>query len=181
MLLAQSILPLFQIFVRGSGNNILFAVSGVVYSILYTALTLLFLLVYNLKVEGLLIASSSAAILTALFIFVKGKYYSYFSIKQLDIVFSKTLIMYSLPLIPNTLAWWLYTSANRYIVLFFLGLEYSGIWAISYKIPTILTLIHHLFFMAWQEQSLREYNSPNRDNYYSEVLKNIYLCSWVVS
>ena len=119
----------------------------------------------------MLLANGIAALLTALFIFVKGRYYTYFSTKQFDIAFSKTLIIYSFPLIPDTVAWWLFNSANRYIVLFFLGLEYSGIWAISYKIPTILTMMHHLFFMAWQEQSLREYNSPNRDTYYSDVLK----------
>ncbi len=170
VILAQSILPLFQLFVRGSGENVLFAVSGVVYSILYTALTMLFLVFFKFKVGGLLIANAAAAAGTALFLFVKGKYYHNFSTKFLDLQFSKTLIFYSLPLLPNALAWWLYTSANRYVVLHFMGLEYSGIWAISYKIPTILAMVNHLFFMAWQEKSLREYNSPNRDKYYTEVL-----------
>ncbi|MBN2400400.1 MAG: lipopolysaccharide biosynthesis protein [Candidatus Aminicenantes bacterium] len=170
VLIAQSVLPLLQLFVRGSGKNILFALSGVVFSVLYTALTMLFLIFYKFKVEGLLIANATAAIGTALFLFVKGKYYRKFSVKFLDIQFGKTLIFYSLPLLPNALAWWLYTSANRYVVLHFLGLEYSGIWAISYKIPTILAMVNHLFFMAWQEKSLREYNSPNRDKYYTEVL-----------
>jgi O-antigen/teichoic acid export membrane protein len=170
VLLAQSIMPLLQLFVRGSGKNVLFALSGVVYSVLYTGLTMLFLIFYKFKVEGLLIANAAAAIGTALFLFVKGKYYINFSTKYLDIQFSKTLIFYSLPLLPNALAWWLYSSANRYVVLHFLGLEYSGIWAISYKIPTILAMVNHLFFMAWQEKSLREYNSPNRDKYYTEVL-----------
>jgi len=76
-----------------------------------------------------------------------------------------------MPLIPNHIAWWLFSSANRYLVLYFLGLEVSGIWAISYKIPTLLTLVSTLFFMAWQEKALREYSSPNRDNYYTEVLE----------
>jgi O-antigen/teichoic acid export membrane protein len=170
VILAQSILPLFQLFVRGSGENVLFAVSGVVYSVLYTALTMLFLVFYKFKLEGLLIANAAAATGTALFLFVKGKYYLNFSKELLDIQFCKTLIFFSLPLIPNVLAWWLYTSANRYVVLHFMGLEYSGIWAISYKIPTILTIINNLFFMAWQEKSLREFNSPTRDKYYTDVL-----------
>lgn len=171
VLLGQAVLPLLQLFVRGSGQNMLFAVSGVVYSILYTSLTLLFLVLFQFKVEGLLIANAAAAICTVLFLFAKGKYYLNFSTKLIDLQFSKTLLWYSLPLIPNSLAWWLYSSANRYIVLYFLGLEFSGVWAISYKIPTILTMVNHLFFMAWQEKSLREYSSPNRDQYYTEVLE----------
>ncbi|CAB1065277.1 hypothetical protein D1BOALGB6SA_10074 [Olavius sp. associated proteobacterium Delta 1] len=171
ILLAQSVLPLFQIFARGSGKNTLFALSGVVYSILYTTLTLLFLVLYKFKVEGLLVANAAAAMATSLFIFVKAKHYSSFSTKHIDVEFSKTLLFYSMPLIPNHIAWWLFSSANRYLVLYFLGLEVSGIWAISYKIPTLLTLVSTLFFMAWQEKALREYSSPNRDNYYTEVLE----------
>jgi len=171
VLLAQASLPLFHLFARGSGKNILFAVSGVIYTIIYTSLALLFLVFCKFRVEGLLIANAASAIVTSLFVLVKGKYYSNFSTKHIDFEFSKTLLFYSLPLIPNTLAWWLFSSANRYVVFYFLGLESSGIWAISYKIPTVLTMVHHLFFMAWQEKALREYSSPNRDNYYSEVLQ----------
>jgi O-antigen/teichoic acid export membrane protein len=170
LLLTQSISPVTQIFARGNGKNVLFAVSGVLYTIIYTILTLLFLVVYGLKVQALFIANISANLGLTIFVLVKGKYYGCFDRKKIDFALCKKLILFSLPLIPNSLGWWLYSSANRYIVLFFLGLESSGVWAISYKIPTILTLFHSLFFLAWQEKSIREYNSPNRDKYFNDVL-----------
>ncbi len=171
LLLVQSLFPLIQIFTRGVGNNILFAISGVVYSFIYTGFTLISLLLLNLKIDGLLIANVFALIATIVFVFIFGKMKYFINIKAIDIKFIKEIVKYTLPTIPNSYSWWLFSSANRYIILYFLGLEFAGIWAISYKLPTILTIFTSLFFMAWQEKSIKEFNSPNRDEYFSRVLK----------
>ena len=43
------------------------------------------------------------------------------------------------------------------------------------KFPTILTTITSIFYLAWQESAIQEYNSPNRDKFYSEVFKKYYI------
>ena len=171
LLLLQSLFPLVQIFTRGVGKNMLFAASGVVYSFFYTGFTILSLLVFHLKVDGLLLANIVAIIITVIYLLVYGNMFQYISFRYFDRKFIKEIIVYSLPIIPNAYSWWLYSSANRYVILYFLGLEFSGIWAISYKLPTIFTMFSGIFFMAWQEKSIREFNSPNRDEYFSSVLK----------
>ena len=161
-----------QIFLRGTGKNILFALVGVIYSFCYTGFTLVSLLILHYKVDGLLMANIFATIITIIFIVIYGKLFRYINLKYVEIKFIKEIIIYSLPIIPNAYSWWLYSSANRYIILYFLGLEFSGIWAISYKLPTIFTIFSGLFFMAWQEKSIREFENPSRDQYFSSVLKN---------
>jgi len=170
LIATSAMLPLMQIAARGNGKNTLFAVSSVVYASVYTAFTILFVVVYQMHVEGMLYANISANICTFLFIFAKGKYYATLDKKLIDLQFCKELILFSFPLIPNALAWWAFSSANRYIVLYFLGLEANGIWSISYKIPTIFSIFTGIFFMAWQEKAIREYNSPDRDRYFMTVL-----------
>lgn len=171
LLLLQGIFPLIQIFTRGVGKNMLFAISGIVYSFCYTGFTILSLLVFHLKVDGLLLANIVATIVTIIYILIFGNLFKYLRFKYIDKKFMKEIIVYSLPIIPNAYSWWLYSSANRYIILYFLGLEFSGIWAISYKLPSIFTILTGLFFMAWQEKSLKEFNRPDRDEYFSNVLK----------
>lgn len=171
LLLSSTILPLLQIFSRGNGKNTLFAGSSVVYSLIYTIFTVQLVVVYKLRVDGILYANIAANIITFIFIYISGKYYANFDIKYFDFGFCKELIIFSLPLIPNALAWWLFSSANRYIVLYFLGLEVNGIWSISYKIPTILSIFTGIFFMAWQEKAIKAYNDPERDKYYTNILK----------
>jgi O-antigen/teichoic acid export membrane protein len=170
LFLSSAFLPLMQITARGNAKNGLFAGSSVVYSLVYTIFTLLLVVVYGLKVDGILYANIAANLVTFLFIFLYGKYYSCFDKKLIDLQFCKELILFSFPLIPNALAWWAFSSANRYIVLYFLGLEQNGIWSISYKIPTIFSIFTSIFFMAWQEKAIREYNNPDRDRYYTEIL-----------
>lgn len=170
LLLSSTMLPLLQMFSRGNGKNALFAGSSVVYSFIYTIFTLLLVVVYKFKVDGILYANIAANIVTFMFIYISGKYYSNFNIKQFDYVFCKELIIFSLPLIPNALAWWLFSSANRFIVLYFLGLELNGIWSVSYKIPTIISIFTSIFFMAWQEKAIKVYNNPERDKYYTDIL-----------
>lgn len=174
LLLLQSFFPILQMFIRGIGRNITFAIIGVIYSFFYTVFTLISLIILDLKVEGLIIANILATLFSIIFVLIYGKLYDFFSLKDFSYKFSKELISFSIPIIPNSYSWWLFSSANRYIILYFLGLEFSGIWAISYKLPTIFTIFSSIFFMAWQEKSIKEFNNPNRDKYFSDVL-NKYL------
>lgn len=59
----------------------------------------------------------------------------------------KAMILYSLPLVMNALAWWLNNASDRYILTFFCGTAINGIYAVSYKIPTILSTIQTIFIM----------------------------------
>lgn len=170
LILSSSLLPIMQIFSRGNGKNALFAGSSVMFSFIFTAFTILFLVVFKLKVEGVLYANITANVATFMFIYFTGKYYSNFDLKQFNYFFCKELLVFSLPLIPNSIMWWLFSSANRYIVLYFLGLELNGIWSISYKIPTVIAIFTSIFFMAWQEKSIKVYNDPGRDTYYTDIL-----------
>ena len=171
LLLLQSLFPLVQIFTRGVGKNMLFAASGVIYSFCYTGFTIVSLLVLHSKVDGLLLANIVATVVTVLYILIFGNLLQYIRFRYIDKKFMKEIVLYSLPIIPNAYSWWLYSSANRYIILYFLGLEFSGIWAISYKLPSIFTMFTGIFFMAWQEKSLRYFEKPDRDEYFSTVLK----------
>jgi len=171
LLVTSAILPVLQIAARGNGRNALFAVSGVVYASVYTAATLILVVGCHLKVEGMLLVNIAANIVTAVFIAVQARYHRAIDRTRIDYGFCKELILFSIPLIPNALAWWAFSSANRYIVLYYLGLEQNGIWSISYKLPTILSVFTSIFFMAWQEKALREFESSDRDEYFSTVLK----------
>lgn len=171
VLLTSALLPLFQMMARGSGRNALFALSGVVYALFYTVFSLGLVVYLQMKVEGLLMATITANTGTMLFLLAAGRYHRMLDSRMIDISFIRELVTYSVPLIPNALAWWLYTAASRLVILLFLGIESTGIWAVANKIPTILALFNSIFFMAWQEKGLREYDNPDRDAYYSGVLK----------
>ena len=55
------------------------------------------------------------------------------------------MLSYSIPLIPNTLMWWIMNASDRYAIVLFMGVSANGIYAIANKIPTVLNLLYSIF------------------------------------
>lgn len=165
----------FQQSIRGLGFNKLYASNSVINAFLYSGIAIFLLVRYDLKVEGLLIANIVALLVTGVQLFFRAKLYRYISFPNFSWSHLKRMINYSLPLMPNSLSWWAMSSANRYFIMFFVGVVANGIFAISYKVPTIVTMFVGIFSLAWQEKSILTFDSDERDKYYSDVFKK-FLC-----
>lgn len=170
LILFQSIFLLTQQCVRGQGDNKTYVVSGILYTLLYASFTLVSLAVLHLKVDGIVTANILAIILVNVFVLFRNKLYRYFSLAEFDLRFAKELLRYSVPLIPNSLSWWAISSLNRYLILVFIGIGANGIFAISYKIPTILLVFISIFNFSWQEKAITTHSQADKEAYYSVVL-----------
>lgn len=171
ILALQILYNFFQQSIRGLGLNKLYASNSIINAFLYCGLSIFLLTSTNLKVEALLIANIAALFVTCLQLFVRSKIYknispAYFSWEHL-----KKLCKYAIPLMPNSLSWWAMSSANRYLILLYIGTSANGIFAISYKIPTIMTMLVGIFSLAWQEKSILKYDSEDRNKYYTDVFR----------
>ena len=81
----------------------------------------------------------------------------------------KAMILYSLPLVMNALAWWLNNASDRYILTFFCGTAIYVIYAVSYKIPTILSTIQTIFYNAWSISAITEFDKDDRDGFIGNI------------
>lgn len=68
----------------------------------------------------------------------------------------KSMLRYSIPLIPTTIFWWITSVSDRYMIAYFLGTEANGLYAVACKIPTVLTLLSTIFLEAWQFSAIEE-------------------------
>ena len=160
----------FSQFVRGIGNNKEYVIRSLTISFLYVLFSIIALVYLQLKVEGLIYANILAGFAGSVLLVVRTGLYRYFKTNEFSFAFSKKLLAYSTPLMPNNLSWWAVSSANRYIILILLGASANGIFAIAFKLPTILSMFISIFYLAWQEKAIRNYNNEDRDNYYSLTL-----------
>jgi O-antigen/teichoic acid export membrane protein len=150
----QSFFIVFQQMVRGIGLNQLFVRSSILYSLIYALLAGLSLVFTQAKINGLIAANVLGSVVTCIYLVWSGNLSRYLSFSAVSWDFSRTLLGYSIPLIPNTLSWWAISSANRYFILAWCGKAANGIFSISQKIPTLLLLFTGIFYQAWQEKSL---------------------------
>src|ERR1700744_2331690 len=142
LLLLTSFFPYLQQIVRGLGNNKLYSKIGIINTLLVVFFNAIFLLVFKLKLEGVLIATVSANLISIVLIILFGKLYKYISFKDnINVKEIKAMIGYSWPLIPNTISWWLINEVNRFIILFKLGADSNGIFALSNRFPAIMIIL----------------------------------------
>ena len=59
------------------------------------------------------------------------------------------MVKFSFPLIFSVIAWWINNASDRYILTWITGISVSGLYAISYKIPNLLSTFQNIFAQAW--------------------------------
>lgn len=161
MFITAMIYPFLQQLIRGLGNSKLFATNGVVYSFIYVIANVVFVIILKMEIEGIFISTIVAFLLSSFLIICKINFNHYLNFKLIDKNEIVDMIRYSLPLVPNTISWWLVNSANKYIILFFLGVSANGLFAMSNRFPAILVMINQIFTLAWQEQAIVDFEKKD--------------------
>ena len=124
----------------------------------------------------MIIANVSAAII----VFTLSKAYrDFLSIKKIDLKILKKMVLYSLPLIPNSISWWISNSSDRYILGYFTNLNELGTYSVAYKIPSILITISGIMISAWELSAVDEFGSEENRVFYSKVYNSYYHISLI--
>ena len=175
MLVSSRLLQTTQKLLRGLKNQKLFAFSSIFYSLLYLSMNVLFIAVLKLGVAYLFVSQIIADLATVLMIFIVEDRLRVPVIAKMDLVLTKEMLAYSIPLVPNLLNWWIMSASDRYVIGFVLGASFNGIYAIAYKFPTLLQQVLGLFNTSWQDLSISQ---DGKDSvYYSKVFRSLYIFS----
>lgn len=157
-------------FIRAEGKTALFAVQGMINTVLVIGLNILFLAVLHYGVTGYVLSVALADILCTLLLIWKEKLWRQLIARPSGAAW-REMLQYSIPMIPTTIFWWITSVSDRYMVNGFIGSDANGIYAVAYKIPTILTLLSGIFMEAWQFSAVSESHGDRRAHirFYSKV------------
>lgn len=155
-------------FVRSREMVRLYAVNGVLDTIMTILFNVLFLVVFQWGVEGYLLAIIMADFTSVLFLFFTAKLYRFVH-RPVDKTVQRAMLRYSVPMIPNTVFWWVTNVSDRLLVAGIAGVAANGLYAISYKLPSIVTLLSTIFMEAWQVSAMREKDSKTRSHFFTNV------------
>jgi len=173
-ILTQTVFVVWLQIARGFLMNIVFSISGVIGTVLTLALSFAAVKFFQNKLSAVIIVSSIAFIVSFLYMEYKIGAIRKFSIKSIDISLMKRMMAYSIPLIPNTLNWWILNVSNRYIISIFAGIEANSIYAVASRLAGLIAIINGIFIIAWQESAIKEFGSEGQDEFYSKVF-NAYM------
>ena len=170
----SSLYNILSMFLRAIDKIKLFVVCGLLNTFITCGLNILFLLVLKLGVNGYMCANIAGSCVAIVLMFFFGGIFKTFGQKETLSLFIK-MASYSLPLIVNSLAWWVNSASDRYILTFFCGVTINGIYAVSYKIPTILSTVQGFFSSSWSISAITEFDKDDKDGFLGDVY-TMYSC-----
>lgn len=159
-------------YVRAIDRTRLFAVQGILNTVLTILFNILFLMVFDLGVTGYVLSVVVGNLITAAFLFVTAKLWRVFRWSAIRRETISQLFRFSLPMVPTTVCWLITDLSDRYFVNAIWGGAANGIYSAAYKIPTIVTLISSVFMQAWQFSAVAESSDEEAcSQFYSKVFK----------
>ncbi|EIE02394.1 lipopolysaccharide biosynthesis protein [Leptospira licerasiae] len=169
-LICQVIYTIVLQFARSISLNFVYAFSGVLYSGVFAIGSLIVILVSDFGLKGIIFANLFSSFVGVLYLLYKTKFVSYFSFSAFDLTLLRSMLHYTIPLIPNQIGWWAVSESNRYMILYFLGIGANGLFAIAMKFPNILLVLHLIFNQAWQEKVIRLFGTAESKEYFDNVI-----------
>lgn len=93
----------------------------------------------------------------------------------------RKLLNYSVPLIPNSICWWISNSLDRVMVSAMLGVSQNGILAVAYKIPNMISLMFDFFIQAWQMSLNEEIDANQKSDFHNVVFQYVSIIIFIIS
>lgn len=151
---------------RGFEENILMALSGFLIAFFSLSITI-YLIKYDTifkldsiislfwgQIIGLIVANTYLIFN----LYKKGiiKNFIFKSIKKEKIKEKiKRILIFSLPMVPNSISWWIMNVSDRYLIVKFLSAFENGLYAMANKLPSLIFMVNTIYALAWQDEAIK--------------------------
>ncbi len=170
-LLCSCLRTLVQQFIRAKTYTKLYAVDGIMATVNTLILVYVFLIKMNLGAMGYIMATIGADFISFLFLSIVSGCWRYFNISSATSELAKEMLGYCLPLIPTGIFWWITNVSDRYLVTAMVSGAVGGLYAISYKIPSIVNIFGTVFTEAWQISAVKEGQEKHPELFFKNVFR----------
>lgn len=161
-------------FARGLGKNTIYAIASFISASTTVIFNVVMLVFLKMGLKGLFAATLISQVLTIIYLCFSIKSWQYFSVNNINRSVYKKVRKYSLPLIPNNLAWWVVNVSDRTIISYILGVAINGIYTVANKFSNVFIQFYNIFNLSWTESVSLHYNDEDRDIFLSEMITTMY-------
>lgn len=165
-------------YLRGCNKLKQYSLANILSGIFTLLNVFLFVKVLDCGTNGILFGYGLAYLTISVSIIIREKLYKnivVLSKQNEDKELLKGLFLYSLPLLPNAVSWWITNVSDRTLIRIFMGSYYNGIYAVSCKIPTLITVFYGTFNLAWQQSAILSSKDDldNRKLFYNSIFSHL--------
>lgn len=180
LLLCYTLEQILSVFSKTLDKTKVFAVGNIFYTVSLFAVSAVLLMVFHRGTAGYLEGMIAANILTFLY-FAKALHVrQYITWEKPDKILLKEMILFSLPLIINSVSWWITSFCDRFVLELYLGAHAVGIYSVSSKIPAVVSAVAAVFIQAWVLSAIKEYQRGTDGTFFESVFQKFsaLLISW---
>jgi O-antigen/teichoic acid export membrane protein len=161
-------------FVRGLGSSKVYAMASFISASTTVVFNVITLAVLGMGLNGLFCATLLGQVFTIIYLCISIKPWLYFDLKAVSKKTFVSISKYSLPLIPNNLAWWVVNVSDRTIISYVLGVTVNGIYAVANKFSNVFINFYNIFNLSWTETVSVHFKDEDRDVFLSETMTTLY-------
>lgn len=160
----------------------LYALGNIATTVGIVAFVTLLVFVLDMGLPGMIAGYAFGYLTGDLVLAVSSRIWVHLGTRHASLGCCKEMLAYSLPLIPNSICWWIINVSNRTVIGFFMGPAANGVYAIASKVPNACASIFQMFGISWQEAAVDSLNDSDRKAYYSRILNKTVaaICSLIV-
>ncbi len=173
LLLAQMFFAFFSEVARGIKRVELYSVFSLISVVLLSTFSTVFMLVFKWGLSGIVLGYSIAYFISAIGLLIATKTDKLISLKDVNIHSVREMLVYSWPLVPNSISWWVVNVSDRLIINSVIGLTANGIYAIANKIPAIVNVLFSVFHISWVQSASETVCDDDYAQYCNEVLNKL--------
>lgn len=155
LVVAQCLMTMASALMRGFGDTVAYTVMNFIASLATIVMNVLFIAVLRWGVVGMLSATVIAQGGVAVVFMVRKRLWRYIDARSFSAAEARELIRYSVPLIPNKVSWTVMNMLDRLIIMNTIGADAAGVYAVSYKFPSVMDQVYGFFYQSWKESSAR--------------------------
>lgn len=159
---------------RGVGDNIGYSIGSLVAGGTTILLNVLFLTIFHFGPKGMLLSLILANQLCAIYLVIREKAGQYICFECIDKKECYRLLKYSIPLVPNSIIWWIINVSDRTLITFFLGVSSNGIYAVANKFSNAIMSVYYVFNMSWTESASLYMKDKDSNKFFSEMFETMF-------
>lgn len=159
---------------RALSRNLDYTIGSIISGLGQIVMVLILVMGLKKGLNGALLALAMAEFFSMGYLFIRSRIAFYINWRKFSVQKIKELLVYSWPMVPNSLAQWVIHTSDRLVITNFLGVAANAVYSVAYKIPSILSLAQTTFNMAWQENASVFANDADVSKYYSSMFKQLF-------
>jgi O-antigen/teichoic acid export membrane protein len=160
-----------QQFVRSIDKMKIYSTTGIVLTVCTALFSFIFIPHWGVfgYVFALIVANALAALYSLLF----SGAFKFFAFKTIEKNTCIEMVKYTLPLLPNTIMWWLVGAFNRPLMEYHLGIHALGIFGVANKFSGILSMLFNLFGLSWTISVVEEFGKEGYSYFFNKMFRLI--------